>query len=98
MRRPTPGGVTSWTDGGSVSAPSWVKLVRQGNTFSGYTSANGTTWQLVGTYTIPMVASIYVGLVVTSHDNAVLCTATVDNVTVSLPPSGPQQPIPPASL
>ena len=31
-----------------VVAPYWVKLVRSGNTFSGYSSPDGSTWTLVG--------------------------------------------------
>jgi hypothetical protein len=32
-----------------------------------------------------MNATVYVGLAVTSHNNSTLCTATLDNVSVSTP-------------
>ena len=68
---------------GSLSAPPrWVKLTRSGNAFSAYESADGTTWTLDGTDTIPMAATVYVGLAVTSHTTAASCTATFDGVTV----------------
>ena len=54
--------------------PRWIRLVRQGNTFSGYTSANGTTWTLRNSTTIAMPATIYVGLAVTSHLDGTLGT------------------------
>ena len=85
QRRTTTGGITFHTPGASVVAPYWVKLTRAGNTFTGYSSPNGVTWTLVGSDTISMAANVYVGLALTSHNNAALCTATLDNV--SLPRS-----------
>ena len=68
-----------------MAAPYWVKLVRSASTFTGYSSPDGVTWTLVGSQTISMAANVYIGLPVTSHNNTVLCTATLDNVTVSSP-------------
>ena len=47
---------------------------------SAYTSADGATWALVGSNTIPMAANVYVGLAVTSHDNQLMGIGTCDNV------------------
>jgi poly(3-hydroxybutyrate) depolymerase len=74
----------SWYDaqsGGSGSAPYWVKLVRTGNIFTGSTSPNGTTWTVIGTYTVPMGSSAQIGLMVHSNTSG-LNTAVFDNVTV----------------
>jgi uncharacterized repeat protein (TIGR02543 family) len=78
-RRSTTGGSTTVSALAGVAAPYWVKLVRSGNTFTGYVSGDGVTWTQVGTSTISMTSSVYIGLVVTSH-NTILCTATVDSV------------------
>ena len=43
------------------TAPVWLRLVRQGNTFTGYQSANGTSWTSTGSATISMTSSVYVG-------------------------------------
>ena len=64
------------------AAPRWVKLQRSGNLFSAYESADGVTWTLVGTETIPMAATVYVGLAVTSHTTAASATCTFDNVSI----------------
>ncbi|UFS72819.1 Ig-like domain-containing protein [Geomonas sp. RF6] len=80
-RRSTTGGSTT-VSGFSAAAPYWVKLVRQGNTFSGYVSSNGTNWSLVGTSTITMGSSVYIGLIVSSHNNSVLCTTRIDSVSI----------------
>ncbi len=66
--------------------PHWVKLVRQGNVFTAYDSADGVTWNWLGTETILLPASSYVGLAVSSHDVTKLCNATFDQVSVTQPP------------
>ena len=79
-RRLAPGGSTTVTAGPVVTAPYWVKLVRSGNSFSGYVSSDGVNFVLVGSSTISMASSVYIGVVDTSHNNAALCTAVLDGV------------------
>ena len=93
--RSSAGGGTSWNNTGSLNAPYWVKLVRSGNTFTGYRSPDGATWTQQGTTTISMTSTVYVGLALTSHNSSSLCTATFDNVTV---PGWPTPPAAPAGL
>jgi len=78
--RSSTGGSTVNSATGSLIAPYWVKLVRSGNTFTGYRSPDGVTWTQQGTATIAMASTAYVGLAVTAHNNSSLCTATFDNV------------------
>jgi uncharacterized protein YccT (UPF0319 family) len=67
-----------------VTGPVWLKLVRSGNSFSGYYSTNGTTWAQIGTtQAITMPASVRAGLMVTAHNNSALATATFTNVAVT---------------
>jgi type II secretory pathway pseudopilin PulG len=80
QRRTTTGGSSDHTPGSAVTAPYWVKLVRSGNTFTGYESADGGTWTLVGSVSITMAADVYIGLCVTSHSDGDICTAEIDNV------------------
>ena len=56
----------------------YLKLVRMGNTITGYDSSNGVTWTQVGTDTVAMSQTVYVGLAVSSH--AVNVTAKFDDV------------------
>jgi fibronectin type 3 domain-containing protein len=79
--RSSAGGGTAYNNTGSLNAPYWVKLVRSGSTFTGYRSPDGTTWTLQGAAPIAIASTAYVGLALTSHDTANLCTATFDNVT-----------------
>lgn len=81
--RASAGGDSTNSNGGTFTAPYWVRLVRSGNTFTGYYSANGTTWTQQGSITIAMGSSAYVGLAVVPGDDAKLATVTFTNVTVS---------------
>jgi len=59
--------------------PYWMKVVRSGSTFSGYTSPDGVNWTQLGTsQTVTMAQNVYVGLVVSSLSNSSLATATFD--------------------
>ncbi len=58
-----------------------MRLVREGDLFSAYRSTDGVTWALIGTDTISMAATVYVGLAVTSHNTSATATATFTNVT-----------------
>jgi len=80
QRRTTTGGTSDHTAGSVVTAPRWVKLVRTGDTFYGYESANGSAWTPVGSASVTMAADVYIGLAVTSHTNTLLCTAVIDSV------------------
>ena len=62
----------------------YLRLTRNGSTFSGFYSTDGTTWTGVGYgQTITMRSLIQAGLAVTSHVNTSLATATFDNVSVA---------------
>ena len=82
QRRLTTGGSTSITSGGAGTARYWVRLVRRGSTFSAYRSTTGTSWTLIGSETISMAATVYVGLAVTSHNVSTRATATFTGAAV----------------
>jgi len=70
------------TDQTPSPAPFWVRLVRAGNTLTGYASLDGRHWQQRGKATVPMAEDILLGLCVTSHRNDAVTEATVDSVEV----------------
>jgi hypothetical protein len=70
------------TAGSASAAPHWVKLTRSGNTFSGYESADGVNWTLVGTEVIAMGTGVDIGFVVTSHNASASATCTFDHVSI----------------
>lgn len=69
------------------NAPLWLRIMRSGNTFTGWQSDDGLTWTNAHAVTLAMTSTILLGLTVTSHKNDVLNTAAFDNVSVTgLPP------------
>jgi hypothetical protein len=71
----------------TVTLPYWVKVTRSGNTFTSYTSSDGTNWVQLGTsQTINMAQNVFVGLAVNSGTTTDLASATFDNVSLSTLP------------
>jgi hypothetical protein len=86
--RASPGGTAAASTVPELGAPYWVRLVRNQNTFTAYASPDGTNWTKVGTsQSLVMATNIFAGLAVCSQNNAVLATATLDNVTLPAPPA-----------
>ena len=99
----TPGNGVAWQvrtgDGAGATntvvagfnSPYWLKVVRSGNTFTGYYSANGTTWTQQGSATFTMASTVYVGFAIDSYNCWDLETAAFDNLTtlVTVPPAAP---------
>ncbi len=83
QRRTTTNGNSAHTTTSGPAAPHWVRLTRVGDVFTAYHSADGTNWTSMGSETITMGTSVYIGLPVTSHSQGTLCTATFDNVTAA---------------
>jgi len=83
QRRIATGGASEHTSGGAATAPRWVRVTRVGSTFTGYSSTDGLTWTTVGSATITMGTTVYVGLAVTSHLDGTLNTSTFDNASAA---------------
>ncbi len=64
------------------TAPYWVRLVRSGNAFTGYTSPDGATWTQLGSISVAMATGATEGFAVCSHKTSSLCMATFDNVSL----------------
>jgi hypothetical protein len=82
QRRTTTGGSSASTSRTSNTLPFWVWLVRAGSTFTGYKSSDGATWIRVGSASIAMPATVYIGLVVSSNSSAMYNSSTFSNLRV----------------
>ena len=80
QRRVTGDGVSTSTPGPLLAAPRWVHIARSGNVITASYSNDGTTWNVVGSDTIVMGPTVYIGLANSSHSTTALGTATVDGV------------------
>jgi len=78
--RTSNGAAAASVAGPGSTAPYYVKIVREGNTVTGFTSSNGTTWTEVGSATLSLSSTVQIGLAVSSHDTTKLATATFDHV------------------
>ncbi len=67
------------TVGPSLPPPTWVRIVRSGDTVAGYQSANGYTWTLVGTTKLSLTSTFYIGLVGASVADPTLQTFNFSN-------------------
>jgi alginate lyase/fibronectin type III domain protein len=74
--RASAGANVNWTSGNEFTVvPVWYKLVRAGNTFTAFQSLDGVTWFTVGSSTVAMAGTYFVGLAVVSG------ATTFDSVT-----------------
>jgi hypothetical protein len=62
----------------AVPVPYWVKVDRAGNTLTGSISPDGVNWTVVGTATIAMPSSAFIGFAVTAGDKGDLHCATIN--------------------
>jgi hypothetical protein len=86
-RTATGGNSTSFANDRTITAPCWLKLTRSGSTIAAYRSSNGTTWTAVGSpQTVVISSNAWIGLAVSSKNNAMLNTSVFDNVTVTPTP------------
>jgi YVTN family beta-propeller protein len=81
-------GATTYQGPRPMNAPpnNWVRLVRSGNTLTGFASSNGTNWTQIGTTTFSGLSpTLYFGLVVTATDDyaATTSVSTFDNVQIT---------------
>jgi hypothetical protein len=77
----------------------WVKLVRVGNRFAGFTSANGRNFEFA--FEVPagfvIAGNAYAGLFVTSQTEGAPAEGTLESVTVQQPPVTPLPLLPDAA-
>jgi hypothetical protein len=79
------------TTGGSDSAATagyWIRLVRQGNVFTAFDSADGVTWSQVGDpIVVDMASNVFIGLALTGNNDTQLATAVFDLVRLANKPT-----------
>jgi regulation of enolase protein 1 (concanavalin A-like superfamily) len=78
-------GTSAAATGISGTAPKRIRISRRADTFSGYKQNTDGTWTLVGSATITMNSTVYIGMAVSSHDNTRTATATFDSVDLTAP-------------
>ncbi len=84
QRRTVTGSGSADTTQTDITAPQWVKIERDisGN-FTGSYSSDGISWTQIGSDSINMNATAYVGLAVTAHNASEVCEAKFSNVSIT---------------
>ena len=65
-----------------LPAPYWVRILKTGNKYVGYISANGNTWTAIDSVTLTLGTYPYAGLAYTAHNTTLTGTAVIDHVTL----------------
>jgi regulation of enolase protein 1 (concanavalin A-like superfamily) len=94
QRRVIAAGMTSKDVRQELVAPSWLKLTRRGNVISGYASADGAAWHLVGEELVQMPETVWVGLAVGSLVNNQLAEAKFSNLQINSETAAGMLPVP----
>jgi regulation of enolase protein 1 (concanavalin A-like superfamily) len=72
------------TGAGTIKAPYWLRLERNGSSFTAWVSKDSITWTSIGKKTVPSFSkNVYVGLAVSSHSNNALSEAIFDSWTIT---------------
>ncbi|MGJ8695770.1 MAG: glycosyl hydrolase [Verrucomicrobiaceae bacterium] len=84
--RSTPGASSTSSSGyGDGTQVNWLRLVREGNTFTGYRSIDSASgpWNQIGSpRTVAMTDTVHIGLAVTSHIGIERATAAFSGLTM----------------
>jgi hypothetical protein len=84
------GGASQTGSGGS--GPTWLKMVRVGDTFTGYSSDDGQSWSRIASLDITLPDAMLAGLAVTSGDTAASAQADFDDTDIGEPTLFPPTP------
>ncbi|WP_166437305.1 LamG-like jellyroll fold domain-containing protein [Niastella caeni] len=84
IKRIANNGSTTATSTAGITAPYWVKLVRNKDTLTTYRSADGIGWTTVGSQIYTTLATnVYIGLAVCSHNTGVITRGVFDTVSLA---------------
>jgi regulation of enolase protein 1 (concanavalin A-like superfamily) len=75
-------GGNSGSASGSRSSSGWIRLDRESSVITAYESPDGVTWTRVGSQTMSLPSTVYVGVAVTSHSTSALTEAVLSHVRV----------------
>lgn len=68
---------------GGLPGNAWMRIVRTGNNFTAYNSADGNAWNLLGATAANFPSSLVVGVGAASHRNGMVVVATFSNLQIT---------------
>ncbi len=82
-RTATGGSSTAVNGTAAAFTATWVRLVRSGNVITASRSSDGVSWTTVGSVTVSMSSTVYIGLLSSSNTAALINKATFTNVSLT---------------
>ena len=82
-RTATGGSSTSVNGTAAKFTPTWVRLVRTGNTITASRSSDGVSWTTVGMVVVSMASTVSIGLLSCAHDSVKVNVATFTDVALT---------------
>jgi regulation of enolase protein 1 (concanavalin A-like superfamily) len=98
QHRTTAGGRTASIGGSRSTTPRWLKLAKRGNTITAFESANGSAWTMIGSQSVTLPSTYFVGLAATSHDPTAVAAVGAEHLSVGPPGTSAAQQPPTVSL
>ena len=80
QHRPVAGDVSSHTNVGTYTFPTWLRLERSGSNVLAQRSTNGTNWVSLGSVSPLLDSNCLIGIAISSHQDATLGTASLDRL------------------
>ena len=80
--RPAASERSQYVDVNSIKTPYWIRLNRSGNLFTASASPDGVIWTPLGSETLSLPSTLYVGLALTSHNGGKLAQTAITNFTL----------------
>jgi regulation of enolase protein 1 (concanavalin A-like superfamily) len=84
--RTMPGSIPSLVEASGKPAGLWLRVLREGDRFTAYTSPDGKEWTVIGSQTVPMSRELYIGMATGAPNIGVALTCTFSTVVVTAPP------------
>ena len=81
--RPVTGGQSAQAANVPGSVPAWLRLTRRGDQFTAEVSVDGVTFSAVGSVTVPMNQTLFVGIAHTSHNESADGGAVFDDLRIT---------------
>jgi regulation of enolase protein 1 (concanavalin A-like superfamily) len=82
VARTAAGGATTMSGDPAPRGGRWLRVQRSGSLVTSSDSADGLTWRVLGSATLPLAATAQAGLAVTSRQNNTAATAVFEQVTL----------------
>ncbi len=84
QKRSVTGDSAESSSGPAMNTPVWLRVLKKDNKITGFVSDDGNTWEKTDSLDLEFSGSFFAGVAITSHNDTVLTTALIQNLTLTL--------------